>query len=111
MYLSVVSTRGTSPAPVASTSYSYEGTSSAYPSVVSMSNISSSYEPKTSTQAGLPEQYYYVKDKTYYFYDGVQHIRKYPCPKNVWVLNENGWSETDRKKKWRSHDGKHSTYG
>lgn len=100
------------------TSTSYPTRSSAYPSS-SYPAGSSAYPGESSTQAGPSqvsessqagnEEYYYVHDKQYFLYDHGQHILQPGCPKNVWVFNKNGWSDSNGKK-WRYWDGKKVTY-
>jgi len=52
-----------------------------------------------------PSDYYYVKDKEYYYYKDGQTEKLTGCPANQWVWNEKGWKE-GHGYKWRKFKGK-----
>jgi hypothetical protein len=97
-------------------SFTQVGVSSSYSSVEPIPDVSTESEAYGSSSfAGAsqnqpPEQYYYVQDSNYFLYDQGSHIPQPGRPKNVWVLNENGWSDTGRTKQWRFWDGKNIRY-
>jgi hypothetical protein len=96
-------------APVAAAA-SFGGTSSATPTMASSSHkVVTPTAAAGSSQAELPEQYYFVQDKKHYYYDNGSVVAV-DRPMNQWVRNERGWSETDRKKIWRYWDGKKTFY-
>ncbi|XMA20332.1 hypothetical protein WAI453_013123 [Rhynchosporium graminicola] len=81
----------------------YGSSSNSYsivPAVASTPEASSSDEP-----------YYYVRDRVYYYHANGVSTRLADPPKNVWVLNENGWADTNRQKMWRYWDGRTTSFG
>ncbi|KAI9742590.1 MAG: hypothetical protein M1818_003731 [Claussenomyces sp. TS43310] len=57
------------------------------------------------SQAGSQGPYYYVKDRQYFLYDAGKDVLQAHKPRNVWVLNEKGWTDGNGMK-WRYWDGK-----
>ncbi|KAI9736072.1 MAG: hypothetical protein M1818_006248 [Claussenomyces sp. TS43310] len=56
------------------------------------------------------ESYYYVKDKQYFLCDETRkHVLQSHKPKNIWVFNEKGWTDSNGKS-WRLWDGKDIIY-
>jgi len=78
-------------------------TSAAGPST----NFPQSSINNTSTQA----PYYFVRDKIYYYFANGENTILSERPKNVWVFNENGWSQSSQGQKWRFWDGRSVSYG
>jgi hypothetical protein len=60
-----------------------------------------------SSQAEQP--YYFVENGKYYYWN-TQNTTQVDRPKNVWVKNEKGWSETNRTQFWRYWDGTNISY-
>ncbi|KAG9231499.1 hypothetical protein BJ875DRAFT_498264 [Amylocarpus encephaloides] len=89
---------------------SYGGASSANPAMASSSGgVGTATVAAVSPQDELPKQYFYVYEGTYYYCDG-GNVTKVDPPKNQWVLNQNGWKDTGRTKKWRFWDGRVISY-
>lgn len=71
-----------------------------------------SYASQSTTHTSSPDEpYYYVQDRVHYYYANGTSTRLADRPKNVWVLNENGWADTNRQKKWRYWDGRTVSFG
>lgn len=81
------------------------------PSVTSASpTASASAAAATESQDVLPSQYYYVENELFYYSDNGIITALSSRPKSVWIYHRNGWSATNRTKKWRCWDGRHDTY-
>lgn len=85
----------------AMTSSSTSGVARASPATLALDRSS----PYVNISIPVPD--FYVKNGQYFSGDGNPLLE---CPKNVWVYNERGWSDTGREKKWRYWDGKKVSY-
>lgn len=88
------------------TQYSLTSEGNSLTSAGSSTIASQSSIDDTSTQA----PYYFVRGKIYYYFANGKNTPLSERPKNVWVFNENGWSESIEGQKWRIWDGRSVSY-
>jgi hypothetical protein len=108
----VVSTDSVWSSNQAGSSLDYNTTSSPGYLTESLTYGSTTYKagPSSSGSTGTSSQtpqgrHYFIHNKIYYYYNGVNAIPQSERPKKVWVHNENGWSGANGQE-WRYIDGK-----
>lgn len=69
-----------------------------------------SVAPAIEPQEGLPDRYYYVGNRHFFYYDNGDITPLGSRPKNRWIYHSGGWSGANREKKWRMWDGIHDMY-